>query len=70
MAIEVISHMNPITIQSIFDGCVDLLNWMADLCGCTYEEVNVIIFCFIGPMAFLALLADNLHLRWKISRRL
>tara|TARA_B100000524_G_scaffold316559_1_gene195163 strand:+ start:374 stop:559 length:186 start_codon:yes stop_codon:yes gene_type:complete len=61
--------MNPSMIQSIFDGCVDLLNWMADLFGCTYEEVNVILFCFVGPMAFLALLADNLRLRRKFSRR-
>ena len=49
-------------------ACVDLLNWMADLIGWTYEEINVIIFCVIWPLAFVALIADNVRLRAKIRR--
>ena len=54
--------------QTIFDGCVDLLNWMAELFGCTYVEINVIVFCFLGPFLFLALVVDNVMLRFKLRR--
>lgn len=55
-------------IQEIFDRCVDLLNWMADLAGCTYEEINVIIFCVLGPILFTAVVVDNFRLRWQRRR--
>ena len=51
-------------IQEIFDLCVDLLNWLADLFGCTYEEINVLIFCVLGPIIFMSLVVDNIRLRW------
>lgn len=62
------THMNAEQIDNIFMACVDLLNWMADLIGWTYEEINVIIFCVIWPLAFVALIADNVRLRAKIRR--
>ena len=58
--------MNAEQIDNIFMACVDLLNWMADLIGWTYEEINVIIFCVIWPLAFVAVIADNVRLRAKI----
>ena len=51
--------------QEIFDLCVDLLNWMADFFGCTYEEINVLIFCALGPIMFIILVVDNIRLRWQ-----
>ena len=51
-------------IQEIFDLCVDLLNWLADLFGCTYEEINVLIFCVLAPIIFMTLVVDNIRLRW------
>ena len=55
-------------IQEIFDLCVDLLNWLADLFGCTYEEINVFIFCVLGPIIFMAIVVDNIRLRWQRRR--
>ena len=55
-------------IQEIFDLCVDSLNWLADLFGCTYEEINVLIFCVLGPIIFMTLVVDNIRLRWQRRR--
>jgi hypothetical protein len=33
----------------IFDQCVALLVWLASLTGTTYEQINVIVFCFLWP---------------------
>lgn len=60
--------MNQDSVQLIFDNCVKLLRWIADVVGCTYEQVNVITFCFLGPIIFLALLLDWCRLRRKIIR--
>jgi hypothetical protein len=36
-------------MEKLFYLCVDLLYYIASITGLTYEEVNVIIFCFIWP---------------------
>ncbi len=36
-------------MNDIFNWCVQLLLVMADALNLTYEEINVIIFCFIWP---------------------
>ena len=30
--------------ETIFNACVELLLWMADLCGTSYKAINVYIF--------------------------
>ena len=43
-------------INDIFQACVDILVWGADLLGMTYEEINVWVFCVIWPIITLALI--------------
>ena len=40
----------------IFKGCVFLLQILAEMFGTTYEIINVIIFCVLGPIIGLILL--------------
>jgi hypothetical protein len=44
-------------IDAIFNLCVWLLHWLADLFGTTYQAVNVWIFVVIWPLFTLALIA-------------
>jgi len=37
-------------MNEIFNICVDILVYIANITGLTYEEVNVIIFCFLWPV--------------------
>ena len=37
-------------MNKIFDACVRLLYWLADLIGATYEQVNVVLFVFMLPI--------------------
>lgn len=34
----------------------------------TYEEINVYLFCIIGPIVFLLMFIYILHLRGKVKR--
>jgi len=40
----------------VFYKCVDFLYYLANLLSMSYEEINVWIFCIIGPIVFLGLL--------------
>ncbi len=40
----------------VFDLCVELLRWMADKCGISYEAINVWNFRIIWPLFTLALI--------------
>jgi len=40
-------------MTEIFNGCVDLLNYLAKEFGLTYVQINVIIFCIIEPIVFI-----------------
>lgn len=39
----------------LFYWCVDLLKTWAKWLNMTYEEINVLLFCIIGPTLYLAL---------------
>jgi hypothetical protein len=41
------------TPHMIFRDCVQLLNVLANLTGTSYETINVLIFCLIGPVIFI-----------------
>jgi len=43
-------------MNEIFDLCVDFLNWLADLLGMTYKEINIWIFVILEPIVFIILL--------------
>jgi hypothetical protein len=55
-------------IEAIFDGCVLLLLFLADLFGMTYEAINVLIFVVIWPVFTLALIAIVVWQRLTIRR--
>lgn len=42
-------------VDEVFDWCVRLLLWLADLFGMTYTEINIVIFCVIWPIFTLVL---------------
>lgn len=56
-------------IKEIFDACVDLLIWLADLTGTTYEEINVIIFVIVEPIFILVLMAYIIVLRRRLLKQ-
>lgn len=55
-------------IDNIFDLCVSLLVWMADLLGITYKAVNVWIFVIIWPIITLGLIWLVFRQRRKIKQ--
>lgn len=40
----------------IFKWCVDVLIFLANVLGITYQEINVWIFCIIEPIIFIYML--------------
>lgn len=50
-------------MKEIFSFCVWLLNKVAMITGLSYEAVNVLIFCVIGPAMMLFLLLK--WIEWK-----
>ena len=55
-------------IEAIFDGCVLLLLFLADLFGMTYKAINVWIFVVIWPVFTLVLIAVVVWQRLTIRR--
>lgn len=55
-------------IDKIFDLCVKLLVKIAELTGMTYKTVNVIIFCVLGPAAFIILLIMYYNVKKDVVR--
>ena len=55
-------------INDLFYACVDILIMIYDVFGITYQEANVIIFCFIMPLIIIALFADNILLQIRINK--
>lgn len=42
-------------MNAIFNQCVELLNWLANLLGMSYVEINVWLFCVIWPIISMAM---------------
>jgi len=43
-------------MELIFNWCVDVLIFLANVLGITYKEINVWIFCIIEPIVFIYML--------------
>ncbi len=43
-------------IDALFDLCVQILLWLANLCGVSYNTINIWIFCIIWPILTVVLL--------------
>ena len=52
----------------LFDVCVDILYWIADVFGITYKEANIWIFVIIEPVLFLFIGALLIWQRAKINK--
>ena len=55
-------------MNKIFDGCVRLLYWLADLIGATYEQVNVVLFVFMLPSFIFFLILKIVLLTRRIRQ--
>jgi hypothetical protein len=57
----------------VFDLCVRLLYWGADLFGTDYVTINVVIFCIIWPILTLLLIGavvwEGVYI-YKLRKRL
>jgi len=45
-------------MNQLFYYCVELLKWMANLIGMSYEEINIWIFVVINPIIILLLIYE------------
>jgi hypothetical protein len=57
-------------IDAVFDKCVELLVFLANQLGMTYEAINVWIFVIIWPIFTLALIVLVILQQLKIRRLL
>lgn len=55
-------------INKLFDLCVDLLIWLGDLLGISYEAINIWIFVIIEPIIFIIMLILIIRYRLKIKK--
>ena len=56
-------------INYLFYLCVDILVWIAELTGTTYEFVNIVIFV-IGYPLFVILLLFIIYFQYKKIKRI
>jgi len=54
-------------MHELFDICVEVLYWIADITGLTYKEANIWIFVIIHPIVTVALFAIVIWQRNKIN---
>ena len=54
-------------MNEVFDACVAILIWIADLFEITYKEANIWIFVIIEPILFLAMLYMIIKQRREIK---
>ena len=56
-------------MDSVFDWCVDFLEWLAPLLDMSYKEINVWLFVIVMPGAILILVILCMYF-WLRSRLL
>ena len=54
-------------MNEVFDICVAILIWIADLFEVTYKEANIWIFVIIEPILFIAILYMIIKQRREIK---
>jgi len=55
-------------INKVFDYCVDLLYYIGDITGLSYEVINIILFIVVQPAIIIVLMLYTIHLRNKITK--
>ena len=56
-------------MNTVFDWCVDFLEWLAPMFGMSYKEINVWLFVIVMPGIILVQGVLCLYL-WRKLRRL
>ena len=56
-------------VHALFDWCVRILISGGHILGISYEEINIWIFCIIGPIAFV-LMFTAIMWQWLLIRKL
>ena len=54
-------------MNEVFDACVAILIWIADLFEITYKEANIWIFVIIEPILFIVMLYKIIKQRREIK---
>lgn len=55
-------------MDQIFDWCVNVLVYWANIFGITYKEINVWVFVIIWPILTIALVAIIVRQRQRIQQ--
>lgn len=53
----------------LYDRSVDGLFYLSHMTGFTYREINVIVFCIVEPLLYLALFIVILRLRRELAKQ-
>jgi hypothetical protein len=57
-------------MKELFDYCVDIIKYIAQITGLTYEEVNIYLFVIIHPLITLILLILCIKYYRKVKREM
>jgi len=55
--------------EKLFNKCVDILLYLTDVTGLSYQEVNVWVFVIIEPAIFIIMLFYILYINNKLYRK-
>jgi uncharacterized membrane protein YcjF (UPF0283 family) len=55
-------------VDAVFDLCVQILLWLADLFGVSYNTINIWIFCVLWPIFTVVLISVVVRQYLKIRR--
>jgi hypothetical protein len=56
------------SVNSFFNWCCSCIDFYANMLGCTYEELNIILFVVIEPCIILLFLGLLIYQSKKYSR--
>jgi hypothetical protein len=55
-------------MDELFQYCVDILKWIAEVFGISYEAANIYIFIVIYPLVVIILIAYIFYLRYQLRQ--
>ena len=61
--------MEKISVDSVFQLCVELLKYLGNALGYSYVEINIIVFIIIGPIVLSTLMLIT-YLQYKKIKNL
>tara|TARA_B110001454_G_C12668549_1_gene412677 strand:+ start:29 stop:280 length:252 start_codon:yes stop_codon:yes gene_type:complete len=56
-------------VNGLFNWCVDVLIYIANVTNMTYEEANILIFIILQPSIIVFLFLIVIYQRYKLIRR-